>query len=281
MQFDPTQPMALYPESVTELVGIAQGKITARTAPPAYGINEAGLHVSEPSQGMIAVVPLWGPLTPSGDWGGTSLDDFARFMRTLDNNPNVTTIVLNTNTPGGTVAKTPEAAAAVRAVRDNGKTKIVAVVNSMMASAGTWIASGASEIVVTPSGEAGSIGVICMYADWSKAYESAGIKVDVMRVPAGKARFSGVEPLTDEMRQVMQGKLQLSYEQFKRAVADNRGIRIDQVEKKFGAGEMMDAQQAVDSGLVDRIGTLDDTLAKLMTRKAPSNARAQLAKAML
>lgn len=281
MQFDPTQPMALFPDAVTELVGIAQGKITAKTIPSAYGISEAGLQVSEPTQGMIAVVPLWGPLTPSGDWGGTSLDDFARLMRSLDNNPNVTTIVLNTNTPGGTVAKTPEAAAAVRAVRDNGKTKIIAVVNSMMASAGTWIASGASEIVITPSGEAGSIGVICMYADWSKAYESAGIKVDVMRVPAGKARFSGIEPLTDEMRQVMQGKLQLSYEQFKRAVADNRNIRIDQVEKKFGGGEMMDAQAAVDAGLVDRIGTLDDTLAKMMTRRAPSNARAQLAKAML
>ena len=281
MQFDPTQPMALFPDAVTELVGIAQGKIATKSIPSAYGINEAGLQVSEPTQGMIAVVPLWGPLTPSGDWGGTSLDDFARLMRSLDNNPNVTTIVLNTNTPGGTVAKTPEAAAAVRAVRDNGKTKIVAVVNSMMASAGTWIASGASEIVITPSGEAGSIGVICMYADWSKAYESAGIKVDVMRVPAGKARFSGIEPLTDEMRQIMQGKLQLSYEQFKRAVADNRNIRIDQVEKKFGGGEMMDAQAAVDSGLVDRIGTLDETLAKLMTRRAPSNARAQLAKAML
>lgn len=281
MQFDPTQPMALLPDAVTELVGIAQGKITARQSQQAYGVSEAGIPVSEPAQGMIAVVPLWGPLTPSGDWGGTSLDDFASLMRSLDNNPNVSTIVLNTNTPGGTVSKTPEAAAAVRAVRDHGKTKIIAVVNGMMASAGTWVASGASEIVITPSGEAGSIGVICMYADWSKAYESVGIKVDVLRVPSGKARFSGIEPLTDEMRQVMQGKLELSYEQFKRAVADNRGIRIDQVEKKFGGGEMMDAQSAVDAGLVDRIGTLDDTLARLMTRRAPSNSRAMLARSML
>jgi ClpP class serine protease len=65
-------------------------------------------------------------------------------------------------------------------------------------------------------------------------------------------------------------------------MASNRGIRVDQVESKFGGGEMMNAERAVEAGLADRIGTLEQTLAKMQTkRSAPSNAKAQLAKAML
>jgi len=288
MRFDPNEPMALLPDAMTQIVGEIQGKLpkTEAKIPPAFSIDAAGGRQSDPTQGMIAVVPLWGVLTPSGDdWGyGTSLDDFTRLMGQLDRNENVSTIVLNVRSPGGTVVGTPEASAAVRAVRDGGRTKIVAVANGMMASAALWVGSSASELIVTPSGEVGSIGVISMYADLSKAYESMGVKIDVMRVPAKKARFSGVEPMTAEMRQTVEDRLETSYKKFKRSMADNRGIRIDSVESKFGGGEMMTAQDALEAGLVDGIATLDETIVRLAgmaPKRAPSNARAQLAKAML
>lgn len=282
MQFDPTQPMALMPDAVSHVIELAKGVAQVVKPPEAYILDAMGnVTESQTSQGLIAVVPLWGVLTPDGGWRGTSLDDFARLVRQLDNNSNVETIVLNIRSPGGTVSGTPEAAAAVRAVRDGGRTKIISVANVMMASAATWIGAAASEVVVTPSGEAGSIGVISMYADWSKAYEGVGIKVDVMRVPAKKARFTGLEPMTPEMRQHIEDRINQSYELFKRAMADNRGIRIDQVEKKFGGGEMMSSTEAVDAGLVDRIGTLEQVLAGLVKTKAPASKRAELAKAML
>lgn len=280
MQFDPKQPMALYPDAVSQFVGIVSGKIKSEEPPKAYGIDAAGARVEKPDAGMIAIVPVWGALTPDG-WYGTSLDELPRVLRSLDNNAQISAIVLNVRSPGGTVVGTPEAAAAVRAVRDRGQTKIISVANGMMASAAMWIGAAAEEVVVTPSGEAGSIGVISMYADMSKWYESLGVKIDVMRVPANKARFTGVEPLTAEMKNTIDVKLQETYEAFKRAMADNRGIRIDQVEKKFGGGEMLSAKAAVDAGLVDRIATLDEVIAKLMTRRAPSSARAALARAEL
>ena len=288
MRFDPNEPMALLPNAVSQIVGLIQGKLAKTDAkiPEAFSIDAAGGRQSDPTQGMIAVVPLWGVLTPSGDdWGyGTSLDDFTRLMGQLDANQNVSTIVLNVRSPGGTVTGTPEASAAVRAVRDGGRTKIVSVANGMMASAAVWIGAAASEVIVTPSGEAGSIGVISMYADLSKAYEAMGIKIDVMRVPAKKARFSGVEPMTEEMKKHREERLEMSYAAFKRSMADNRGIRIDSVEGKFGGGEMMSAKEALEAGLVDGIATLDETIARLAgtaPKRAPSNARALLAKAML
>lgn len=154
----------------------------------------------------------------------------------------------------------------------------------MMASAALWIGAASSELIVTPSGDVGSIGVISMYADLSKAYESMGVKIDVMRVPSKKARFSGVEPMTEDMRKTVEDRSEASYTAFKRAMADNRGIRIDSVEGKFGGGEMMSAKDALEAGLVDGIATLDETIVRLAgmaPKRAPSNARAQLAKAML
>ena len=297
MQFDPTEPMALLPSFAAQIVMQIMGErgpalsVSTQKTIEAMGTERPQPYTTDGEQrseitatgkgGMLAVVPLWGVLSPDGRYYGTSLDDFSRTIRALDANSNVSDIVINITSPGGTVTGTPEAAEAVRRVRDNGQTRVAAVANGMMASAATWIGAAAGEVVITPSGEAGSIGVISMYADYSKMLETAGIKVDVMRTPAKKARFSGVEPLSDEMRQLVETRLAQSYEAFKRAMADNRGVRIDQVEGKFGGGEMMSAKEAVEAGLVDRIGTLDETIARLAKKRAPSSARAQLAKVEL
>lgn len=281
MQFDPTQPLAILPEYTSQLVSLLRGEIPDQDRPTLRMLDQGGRETSDGrQQNLIAVVPIWGVLTPDG-WSGTSLDDLARTVTALDHNSNVGAIVLNVTSPGGTVTGTPEAASAVRAVRDRGETKIVSVANGMAASAAMWISAAAETVYVTPSGEAGSIGVIAMYADWSKAYERYGVKVDVMRTPQKKARFTGVEPMTAEMREHVETRIAESYEKFKRAMATNRGIRIDQVESKFGGGEMLSAEQAVEAGLVDRIATLDQAIARLTSRKTHASARASLAKAML
>jgi signal peptide peptidase SppA len=284
MRFDSMEPMALLPEFASVLIAQLRADKVAEKPPEMMMLDESGNQAAAGSAttgGMLAVVPLWGVLSPDGGWGGTSLDSFARTMAMLDANPNVSKILINVTSPGGTVTGTPEAADAVRAVRDGGNTQIVAIANGMMASAAMWVGAAASEVVVTPSGEAGSIGVISMYADESAFLEKLGIKVDIMRTPEKKARFSGLEPMTDEMRSFVQERIGVSYEKFKRAMATNRGIRIDQVEAKFGGGEMMRAEEALAAGLVDRVATLDQTISRMMTRRAPSGARAALARAQL
>lgn len=286
MRFDPMEPMALLPEHVSSLLARLRGDSAETESKPAIGYvdefgNELAAGASTSTGNMLAVVPLWGVLSPDGGYGGTSLDSFARMMATLDANPNVAKVLLNVTSPGGTVTGTQEASDAVRRVRDNGETQIVAIANGMMASAALWIGAAASELVVTPSGEVGSIGVISMYADESGFLEKLGVKVEVIRTPDKKARFSGLEPMTDEMRAFVQDRIAASYEKFKRAMATNRGIRIDQVEGKFGGGEMMRAEEALAAGLADRIGTLDQTISRMMTRRAPAGARAALARAQL
>lgn len=294
------QPFALLPQAANAFVADFRKELAIESADKkaffefferdpkfdAYLIDQDGKRIEisamesngSKSSGMLGVVPLMGTLTPDGGWRGTSLNDFARTIRMLDANTAVSSILIHVTSPGGTVTGTPEAADAVRAVRKAGNTRIVAIADGMMASAATWIGTAAEKVFITPSGDAGSIGVISMYADWSKAYEEAGIKVDVMRTPALKARFTGVEPMTDEMRQTMQIGLDKAYESFKRAMADNRGIRVDSVESTFGGGEMLDSREAKDAGLVDGIATFDETLAWMTaktTRQAPRSHRAK------
>lgn len=305
MNLDPTQPFALLPQSASAFIAevrkdLAMGAVEKQAffggmferdkRLDAYLLGQDGKRAelsaldsmssgSKPSGTMLAVVPLMGPVTPQGSWRGTSLNEFTRTIRMLDANSAVSTILVHITSPGGTVVGTPEAADAVREVRAAGNTRIIAIADGMMASAATWIGTAAEKVFVTPSGEAGSIGVISMYTDWSKAYEEAGIKVDVMRTPALKARFTGVEPLTDEMRQTMQLGLEKAYDRFKKSMATNRNIRADQVEAKFGGGEMMDAEEAKEAGLVDGIATFDATVQWLTTpnkRSAPRSQRASL-----
>lgn len=289
MRFDAMEPHAILPEAVAELVGRITGKLPpvdkAAREPYCLGdedsepLDWAAAMAGGGSAGMLAIIPLAGPLSPDGRYGGTAMNSFARVVAMADANPNIGTILLHITSPGGTVTGTPEAGDAVRAVRDGGRTRIVALADGMMASAATWIGTAAEEVVVTPSGEAGSIGVISMYADQSKLLEAIGLTVDVIRNPSKKARFTGIEPLTEEMRQTIESRNASAYEKFKRAMADNRKVRIDQVEGKFGGGEMMDAEEAKEAGLVDRIDTLDRTISRLLkkpSRRAPAGMAAKL-----
>ena len=88
--------------------------------------------------------------------------------------PSISAIVLDVDSPGGSVFGVEELATEIRAAR--GTKPVVAVANSMAASAAYWIASQADELVITPGGMVGSIGVLTAHEDISKAQEMAGIK---------------------------------------------------------------------------------------------------------
>jgi ClpP class serine protease len=127
--------------------------------------------VSE-KDGVIAVLPVTGVLMQrmniiDESSGGTSTEILTQRFRSLMGDPNVKAVVLDVDSPGGGVFGTQEFADEIYASR--GIKPIIAQVNSMAASAAYWIASQADEIVVTPGGQAGSIGVYTVHEDISKA----------------------------------------------------------------------------------------------------------------
>lgn len=279
---DLLEPFALLETFIPKLMSTFRTGIVEKKAMEPYffeeGCSVQAAEIGNDGKRYIAVIPIFGTLSPDGRYGGTSTNAVVRMAKQFDANPNVSDILLHIKSPGGTVTGTIEAADAIRAIRDSGNTQVTAFADGMMASAATWIGTAANKVYISPSGEAGSIGVISMYADLSRMYSDMGIDVTVMRTPEKKARFTGIEPLTDEMRQAMEIKLASACEAFISAMVQNRGKK--DVAERFGGGEMMSAKDSVESGLVDGIATFDDLVSQLAAKKMKrkQNMAAELAK---
>lgn len=231
--------------------------------------------------GMIGVLPVFGVIghraalvydTSSGV--NTSTELLGKDFQSLMANDQVGAIVLDVDSPGGSVYGVAELADQIAAARGGGK-RIVASVNSLAASAAYWIASAADEIVITPGGEAGSIGVWGAHVDASKYYEERGLKYEL--ISAGKYKVEGHSfgPLTDEARTFMQSRVDEYYDGFIRGVARNRRDTLAHVREGYGEGRVLGAEAAVKANLVDRIGTFDDVIAELskkISKKSGSKA---------
>jgi signal peptide peptidase SppA len=227
---------------------------------------------------MIAVLPIFGVMghrarlveeVSSGI--GTSTELLGRAFRAAMKDPSIGAIVLDVDSPGGSVFGTGELADEIFAAR--GVKPIVASVNSQAASGAYWVASAADEIVITPGGVAGSIGVWSAHEDWSKYLENEGVKVTL--VSAGKFKVEGhpYGPLDDTARAAMQDMVDKYYGLFVRAVKRNRNAEDPKsVREGYGEGRMLLAQDAVKEKLVDRVGTFDQVIGELQAKLAKKSA---------
>lgn len=211
--------------------------------------------------GRVAVLPLHGTLIPRANTmsnisGGTSLEVFAARLAELDADPDVSTIILDVASPGGTVDMVPETAERIRRAR----TRTVAVANTEAASAAYWLASQADELVVTPSGSVGSIGVWTAHQDQSRAQEMRGVNTTL--ISAGKYKVEGhpFGPLDDEAAGFLQSRVDAFYDMFVADVAAGRHVSTTTVRSGYGEGRMLIAAEALAEGMVDRIATLDQVI---------------------
>ena len=220
------------------------------------------------NEGGVAILPLGGVISNRAPMvenvstdPGTSVEKFGRQYREAMNDNQVKAIIIDTNTPGGTVSGVPELADEIFTGRNKDK-PVIAHVNALNASAGYWITSAADEIVATPSAQVGSVGVYTLHEDISKWLEAMGLKETL--ISAGKFKVEGnpFEPLSDEAEAAIQGSVNEYYEMFTDAVARHRGVKTSEVRGGFGEGRTLIAKQALNEGMIDRVATLNETLAR-------------------
>ena len=254
---------------------IAGSTLTAAELEAAYQKREK---IPQPAPGAVAVIPIHGVILPRGNMfsemsGATSLDKLSASLREAVSSPAVETIVLDIDSPGGSVAGTMEFARDVLAAR--AKKPVVAVAQYLAASAAYWIGSQATEFVASPSAGVGSIGVYAIHDDLSKALEEFGIKRTY--ISAGKFKVDGneTEPLSDTARAHMQGIINTVYDRFVADIARGRAVPKDTVKKSYGEGRVLMAEDALAAGMIDKIATLDETLGRFA--KPTSTAAATLA----
>ena len=213
--------------------------------------------------GTTAVIPLVGPImTRAGAMsdvsGSSTLEEFKSSFRQALNDPSVQAIVLDIDSPGGTVDGVPEMAAEITAAR--GTKPITAVANYMAASAAYWIGTAADELVVSPSSEVGSVGVYAAHQDRSAEMASKGVKTTFVYAGDNKTEGNPFEPLSEEAQANLQNQVDSIYQDFVASVATSRGKTEEEVLANFGQGRTKLAQEAVDLGMADRIATIDQVL---------------------
>jgi capsid assembly protease len=236
------------------------------------------------SSANIAVIPVIGcimhrmELMSDISSSGTSPDMLARAFRSAVADPNVSAIVLDIDSPGGTVFGLMELGDEIRAAR--GKKPVVAVANGIAASAAYWIGSQAEEFVVTPSGQVGSIGVVSMHENLSKMLENEGIEVTLIHSSKYKVEGNPFGPLDAEARESIKADVDAYDALFVRAVAKGRGVSVDKVRSEFGMGRMVMANDAAARGMVDGVETFDQVIARLMKPKRAAVTGAAAAEAL-
>lgn len=217
----------------------------------------------------VAVIPVSGPLYPRSreTWAGTvpGMDALRSRLKSAAANPEIGSILLMIDSPGGTVAGTPETAAAVRAAA--AIKPVVALADSLAASAAYWIGVGATEFVASPSAEVGSIGAVYAHQSYARMMERMGIETTVITSSPYKAEMSPFAPLSEEAKANMQASVDRTGAEFIAWVAAARNVSEKKVAESFGQGRLVDAQQALAAGMIDRIATLDEVIAGMQAGK--------------
>jgi signal peptide peptidase SppA len=213
--------------------------------------------------GMIGVLPVVGAIVHRGNMfteasGTASADMLGKQFDAMIAHPDVGSIVLDIDSPGGQAAGIQELAAKIANAR--GTKPIIAQVNPEAASAAYWLATAADEIVATPSGEVGSIGAYAYHLDRSGLNETLGVKPTYISYGEYKTEGNPDGPLTDEALTEVQASVDRVGKQFESDVAKYRGVDLATVRKDWGKGRMVDASRAKTLGMVDRIGTLEETI---------------------
>jgi capsid assembly protease len=212
----------------------------------------------------VAIVRIVGEMVNRGQWIGASsglvsYEGTKHAITRAAASPKVKSILLDIQSPGGEALGCFDAAATVRAAR--AVKPVIAVANGMMLSAAYALGSQASEIFVVDGGYVGSIGVVWMHVDMSKALSDEGYAVTLVHAGAHKVDGHPYAPLPDDVRTEAQRRVDETYGLFVAAVAAGRGARCDEAKARATEARVLSARDAVAAGLADRIGSFEDALA--------------------
>lgn len=236
------------------------------------GVFATGLQLTgnaedqEPSEleEKVAIVAVRGPLAQRARVDLCAyVDGYDAISRRLQKAlaSDAKSVLLAIDSPGGDVAGLEQAVAGMRAAVEAAGKPVVAYVDELAASAAYWIAACVADvIVVPPSGRVGSIGCIGAIVDETKALEKEGVKVSLVREPAGKADGHPCGPIIELAEARVGTMVRAAAGRFYEAVGARRKIKSEAVAALNG--EVFEGSAALSKGLVDEVGGLSSAMAR-------------------
>jgi ClpP class serine protease len=215
----------------------------------------------------VAIIPVVGPIFARANLlaavcGGVSVATLAKDFQAALDDPAVSSIVLNIDSPGGEVTGVSELSDMIFNAR--GKKTITAYIYGLGTSAAYWIASAADRVVIAATGEAGSIGIVSAYTDTKARDEKNGVKThEIVSSVSPKKR---PDLATDAGRAQILATLDALADVFVGDVARNRGVTRDDVINKFGQGGVFVGKEAVTAGMADSVGSFEAVISENMVK---------------
>jgi len=198
----------------------------------------------------IGIIAINGPIVKAPSlferllFGATDMDAISAAIEDAGGRQDVKGVLLDINSPGGTVVGTPELAQAVRSLATN--KYVYAFTDGMMASAAYWIGSQADAIYATPSSRVGSVGVLQTVTNHTDQLKMRGISVETFAAGKYKSAGSPHMPLTDEQRAMIQANVDEIHTDFKAAVL----ARGRQIPPEAMEGQDFTGKNAAANGMV-------------------------------
>jgi protease IV len=213
----------------------------------------------------VAVIVAEGEIVPgeqsNGMVGGEST---AQLLRHARDDENVRALVLRVNSPGGEVFASEQIRREVELTRHAGKPVVVSM-GDVAASGGYWIAMNADEIFAEPGTITGSIGIFGIFVNIPNTLAKIGVHTDGVGTSPFAAAFDPRRPLDPAVGQVIQAVIEKGYRDFIGRVADARGKTAEQVDG-IARGRVWSGKQALERGLIDKLGGLDAAVASAAKR---------------
>lgn len=232
-------------------------------------MNRQGRTATHDAPGGVGILPLVGPIFGKANLmtemsGATSLETFAADLDNMLNDPKISSIVMQIDSPGGTSDLVKETGDKILAGRDI--KPIYAIADTITGSAAYWLMSQATAAYSTPSGSVGSVGAYTVHEDQSVNDAQQGKKYTFISAGDFKTEGNPHEPLSQAGIAHRQEVINELYDEFVGAIATGRNIDASLVKENFGQGRMLSASKALESGMIDGIMPFDNLVGNLATQ---------------
>ncbi|MCB9422906.1 MAG: signal peptide peptidase SppA [Ardenticatenaceae bacterium] len=220
----------------------------------------SGASGSSGSGAAVAIVRVDGTITSSdsAEFTGTATSGtIIADLKAAAEDDAVKAVVLRVDSPGGTVTGSSQI---YEVIRDYEKPIVVSMAG-LAASGGYQISAPADYIFARPDTFTGSIGVILTLYNAKELIDEIGVDVILFTSGPNKSMGSTWEEITPEQQEIFEALIDESYDEFVNIVADGRGMDVETV-RELADGRIYSGRQAVNNGLVDELGDLDDAIAK-------------------
>ena len=234
--------------------------------------------VESRAKAKITVIDLEGVIS-SGQGGlfsreGDALSRVYQRLEKASSDPQVKGIILRLDTPGGDVTSSDILYHEIMRFRQKTRVPVVALMMGVAASGGYYVASACDMIVAHPSTLTGSIGVISVFPDVEGLMNKVGGKTTVVKSGQMKDAGSPFRGMSEEEKQLFQKIIDEHYEKFLKVVAARKenGPSLEEI-RKLADGRVYTAEQALELGLVDKVGYFQTALDEVLSRAGLKEAR--------